>query len=96
MIGNLVHYNCAGSTSIGIITDMFRYEAAVPRPGLGPYKNTLVVAVSWVKQEGPVPQPLQPRIPGDFFTGGDEEYWPIDWQKKKWYRADVFKVISNV
>ena len=95
MIGNLVHYNCAGSLSIGVITDMFRYEAPKGRPGPGPYKNTLVVSVEWVKREGPLPQPLQPNIYSEF-SSSDEEYWPANWQKKKWYRADVFKVISNV
>ena len=27
MIGNLVHYNCGESKAIGVVTDMFRYEA---------------------------------------------------------------------
>ena len=95
MIGSLVHYNCAGSLSVGVVTDMFRYEAPAPRPGPGPYKNTLLVSVEWVKREGPLPQSLQPSVYSEY-TSSDEEYWPMNWQKKKWYRADVFKVISNV
>ena len=94
MIGNLICYKRAGNTALGIVVDMFRYEGNRRSPG--PINNCLVVSVEWVA-DPPVPPPPQLRPEhalGDIFEG-DERYWPQDWQKRKWYRADIFKVISD-
>ena len=99
MIGSLVYYNCVGSKSLGIVTDMFRYEAPGGRAFGALASNSLVISVEWLKKEGPLPQAVSPSThplgSHGFSVTGSESYWPIDWYKKKWYRADLFKVISN-
>ena len=95
MIGSLVHYNCAESKAIGIVTDMFRYEAPKGRRMVD--KNSLMISVEWVKFDpnGKMPSPVYPHSSHVFGTH-DESYWPLDWDKKKWYNAQWFKVISGV
>tara|TARA_R100000008_G_C3565123_1_gene158665 strand:+ start:910 stop:1209 length:300 start_codon:yes stop_codon:yes gene_type:complete len=95
MIGYLVHYNCGGSKAIGVVTDMFRYEAPTRRRMIE--KNTLMISVEWVKIDpnGKMPAPVYPHSSNVFGTQ-DESFWPLDWDKKRWYNAQWFKVISDV
>jgi len=95
MIGSLVHYNCGGSKAIGVVTDMFRYEANHPQRRLS--NNCLVISIDWVTKDPKVmPQPVSP---GQLFheePHPDEKFWPHDWHAKKWYNAHWFKVISKI
>ena len=95
MIGSLVHYNCGGSKAVGVVTDMFRYEANCPHRRLS--KNCLVISIDWVTKDSKVmPQPV---TPSQLFHGEphpNEKYWPYDWHTKKWYNAHWFKVVSKI
>ena len=92
MIGNLVHYNCGGSSAVGIVVDWFRYESKDPRRGIPP--QTIVVSVEWIKKDKVMPQSIGPR--DDWQTcKSDSTYWPANWQEKKWYPLRHFRVLSK-
>tara|TARA_R100000008_G_C3586713_1_gene173006 strand:- start:390 stop:686 length:297 start_codon:yes stop_codon:yes gene_type:complete len=93
MIGDLLHYNSAGSKSMGIVTDFFRYEGKQTRvvsPG------DILVAIEWIRKET-APSPITP----DWYRMGpesarDEDYWPVNWETKNWYNLRYFRVISKI
>ena len=93
MIGSLVHYNCGESKAIGIVTDMFRYEAPTRRRMIN--ENSLVISIEWVVKDQVMPQPLNPMVHSMAVENRDETYWPVDWHTKKWYNASWFKVVSG-
>jgi len=95
MIGSLVRYNCGESKAIGIVTDIFRYEAPTRRRMIN--KNSLVISIEWVIKDPEVmPQSLNPRIQPAGDENRDDTYWPVDWHTKEWYSANWFKVVSDV
>jgi hypothetical protein len=47
MVGKLVHYNCASSNEIAIVTRAFTYEG--PQIGSLLKKGEMIIAVSWVR-----------------------------------------------
>ena len=96
MIGNLVHYNCAGSKALGIVTDCFRYEGPGNRSFI---KGDLIVSVEWVTHGEKIPSQLYPHQPWqpDAFEQAlpDDAYWPVYWSNKKWYNMKFIKIIST-
>ena len=92
MIGDLLHYNSAGSKSIGIITDFFRYEGSPTRVCV---KGDLLVAVEWVKKDI-IPSTITPSYyPEGPMARSTADFWPVDWENKKWYNLKYFRVISK-
>ena len=93
MIGDLVHYNCAGSEAIGVVVDFFRYESH-KRSYMLPESNELVVAVEWIKKDKNMPRPMTPNY-GMAGEPTDAFCWPEDWDTRKWYRYRWFKTVSE-
>tara|TARA_R110000824_G_scaffold195992_1_gene378957 strand:- start:6375 stop:6692 length:318 start_codon:yes stop_codon:yes gene_type:complete len=97
MIGSLLHYNCASSQALGIVTAHFHYKGLGGRGFSG---GDVLVAVEWVKKDKIMPQ--EASIIYNWSPTGDihgsykeEEHWPENSNAKTWYNFKYFKVLSH-
>jgi hypothetical protein len=90
MIGSIIHYNCAGSKSLAIITDLFVYRGEI---NYRYRRGDTIISLEWISTDGQQPQGISPIKYGGL---DNTKFWKEGWERKKWYNLKHFKFISRV
>ena len=94
-VGDLVHYNCAGSKAVGIVVGTWEYQSRYGhnnrRPTLRLNNGDYLIRVEWLS-EGLKPTAYFPHSRHDKGPK-DVVYPPLE--EQTWYSGRFFKVISR-